>query len=84
MKALDSPEYRIPLQDGNYALNMSKWSRENVPKSPPKFKVGDEVVYTVKTEILRVYADCDGTTLYQIDENGYGISEISLSEVNND
>lgn len=50
-------------------------------KSPPKFKVGDTVRYMTETEIVQVYSDCDGTPLYQVRSNGYGIGENSLEEI---
>lgn len=58
--------YRIP---GLNAFSMSAWSRENEPKEPPRYKVGDVVVLTVTTEVTRVFEDCDGTPLYSF-ENG--------------
>lgn len=81
MRDIDDERYRIPLPNGGYAINLSKWSRENVPKPPPKYKVGDVVIYTTETEIVQVYSDCDGTPLYQVAANGYGVGEHSLKVV---
>jgi len=64
--------YRIP---GLNAFSMSAWSRENEPKEPPRFKVGDVVAITVIAEVTKVYADCDGTPLYTIDGVGNGIAD---------
>lgn len=60
-------------------LNWSKYSRENIPKKTPKFKVGDNVILTTEREITQVGQDCDGTTLYGLDNIGFGWSERQLS-----
>jgi hypothetical protein len=39
-KPLDHPDYRVP---GTDLLNLSKWSRENDPKPPHKFPIGQVV-----------------------------------------
>jgi len=75
MKSWNDERYRIP---GTNCFSLSKWSRENEPKLPPNYKVGDEVILTSETTIVQVYEDCDGTPLYQVDCNGYGISEQQL------
>ena len=53
-------------------FNWSKYSRENIPKPPPKFKVGDSVRVTFDAEIISVGSDCDGTPLYELDHGGFG------------
>lgn len=73
MKDINHPDYRI----GNF-VNYSKWSRENEPKSAPKFKVGDKVTFTIETEITKVGQDCDGTTLYGAEMLGFGWDEGSF------
>lgn len=60
-KPLDHPDYRVP---GTNLINASKWSRENIPKPPPAFKVGDRVLAEVT--VHKVYEDCDGTPLFAI------------------
>jgi hypothetical protein len=69
---MDDERYRIP---GTNMFNLSKWSRENVPKSPPRYKVGDVVVHVTDDEVLRVFEDCDGTPLYELARGGSGISD---------
>jgi len=83
MKAMDDERYRIPLSDNSYAINISKWSRENEPKDPPKYKVGDMVKFVLDTEVevLQVYEDCDGTPLYELEMVGLGWSEENIKEV---
>lgn len=71
-KPLDHEDYRIP---GTNMFNFSKYSRENIPKDPPRLKVGDKVVFTLETEISEVGEDCDGTTLYSADMIGGGWRE---------
>jgi hypothetical protein len=78
MADINDKRYRVP---GTSAINWSKYSRENIAKDPPKYKVGDMVILTHEVEILKVYQDCDGTPLYQVDSNGYGISDNQLSPV---
>lgn len=80
---MTSPQGRMTIQqamhDGRYThdglFNFSKWSRENVPKPPPQFAVGDTVIFTIETTITHVGADCDGTTLYGADMIGFGWAE---------
>jgi hypothetical protein len=48
-------------------FSFSAWSRENIPKGPPRLSVGDNVVFIVKTQIHTVGQDCDGTPLYGSD-----------------
>lgn len=64
--------YRIP---GLNAFSMSAWSRDNEPKEPPRFKVGDIVAITIITEVTKVFNDCDGTPLYSLDGIGHGYSD---------
>ncbi|MGA2669976.1 MAG: hypothetical protein ABSF21_00945 [Dehalococcoidia bacterium] len=78
MKKFESEEYRIP---GTNIYDWSKYSRENIVKSPPRFKVGDSVIFTIKTEVLRVYQDCDGTPLYEVDMLGNGWSDRQLKGI---
>lgn len=68
-------DYRIP---GTNLLNFSAYSRENIPKLPHKHKVGDIVKYTAVCEITELHNDCDGTALYVLDNQHYGVSEDSL------
>ena len=68
-KRLFSEDYRI---DGTNMFNLSKWSRENIPKPPHKYKVGDIVTVTVTAEITELHHDCDGTALYKLDGHGTG------------
>jgi len=75
---LDDQRYRIPLQGGGYALNLSKWSRENEPKPPHKYKVGDTLALTTEVEVKSLHFDCDGTPLYELYNLGNGFSEESL------
>jgi len=60
-KSLAHPDYRIA---GTPFLSLSRWSRENVPKDPPRFRVGDRVL--VPAYVHRVYEDCDGTALFGV------------------
>jgi len=80
-KPLSHEDYRIP---GTNMFSFSQWSRENIPKPPPKFKVGDVVVLTTKREITHVGEDCDGTILYTLDGLGPGWSEESLELATSD
>jgi hypothetical protein len=68
--------YLIPGTTNCY--NWSKYSRENIPKPPPNFKVGDKVIFTIETEICKVYEDCDGTPLYELEYVGHGWSEDNI------
>lgn len=45
-------------------FNFSAWSRDNIPKGEPKFKVGDRVVLTIPLYVQWVGEDCDGTPLF--------------------
>ncbi|HEY0545300.1 MAG TPA: hypothetical protein VGC91_08000 [Pyrinomonadaceae bacterium] len=74
-KSLEHPDYNVP---GTNVKNFSKWSKENIPKPPPKFKIGDRVIYSIATEIIEVYQDCDGSTLYSTIDHGNGYSENSF------
>jgi hypothetical protein len=80
-KTLDDEQYRIPLPNGKYAINLSKWRRENEPQTP-KYKVGDMVKFVLneEVEVLKVYQDCDGTPLYELDMVGNGWSECNIQE----
>jgi hypothetical protein len=60
MKPMDHPDYEIAPG----MFNLSAWSRENVPKGEPRFKVGDRVVLVDPLYIVRVLKDCDGTPLF--------------------
>jgi hypothetical protein len=71
MKDLNHPDYVIATDEGQPTLlNFSKWSRENVPKEPPRFKIGDEVV--VRLQVCKVTKDCDGTPLFVLCGTGEG------------
>lgn len=65
---------KLPIEDERYrvaglnAFSFSKWSKDNLPKQPARFKVGDVVAVTIITEITKVYEDCDGTPLYAFDK----------------
>ena len=61
--------YTIP---GTNIVNWSAYSRENIPKDPPRFQVDDKVVFTCETEITVVGQDCDGTVLLSADMIGHG------------
>lgn len=76
MKPLDHPDYLIP---GTNILNFSRWSRENEPKDPSPFKIGDEVYVLCCAEVVRIYEDCDGTPLHALDNGQKGYSAASLS-----
>jgi hypothetical protein len=41
-----------------------KTIEENNLAKPKKFKVGDDVVFTIETTITKVGRDCDGEVLY--------------------
>jgi hypothetical protein len=64
--------YRIP---GTNIIRWSKYLRENESHEPPRFKLGDVVAYLVIGEITRVYEDCDGTPLIEIDNQYSGINQ---------
>ena len=68
-KPMTHEDYQIP---GTNMFNFSKWSRENIPKPPHKYKVGDCVTVTLTVEIFELHHDCDGTALYKVDQLGYG------------
>jgi hypothetical protein len=76
------PYYHCRLEQCAYIeggiLNWTKYSRENIPKPLPKYKVGDEVILTTRREIMSVGKDCDGTPLYELDNIGFGWSEKEL------
>lgn len=74
---INDERYRIL---GTNAINFSKWSRENFPKSP-QYKVGDKVTFTIQTEVLKVYNDCDGTPLYELEWIGNGWSESHIQPI---
>ena len=76
---LDNPRYRIPLQGGGYILNFTKWSRENEPKTPHKYKVGDTLILTTEVEVKSLHFDCDGTALYELYNLGPGFSGEQLA-----
>jgi hypothetical protein len=62
MKPIDHPDYEFAPG----CFNLSKWSRENIPKPKPKFKLGDKVVLTTPLTITKIGKDCDGSTLYSL------------------
>jgi len=66
---------RIP---GTDMFSLSRWLRENEPKLPSTWKVGDHVVLVIPVEITDVYEDCDGTPLYRLSMCGDGWSESFL------
>lgn len=70
-KPFNHPDYEVAPGIFNFA----KWSRENIPKPPHKFKVGDVVVITITTEVVATGFDCDGTPLYNLGMLGFGWSE---------
>lgn len=72
MSNIFDDKYRIP---GTNMFNFSAWSRDNEPKEPPRYKVGDVVVITLTREITAVGNDCDGTVLYGLDGMGFGWNE---------
>jgi len=74
MKRMDfnDPRYLIP---GTNIFLLSKWSRENEPKNPPKYKVGDRVIVTIETDVVALEEDCDGTPLYELRNLGHGFGE---------
>jgi len=74
-KPFNHPDYRIP---GTNAFSLSKWSRENDPKPPARYKVGDPVVLVISGEVTRVYEDCDGTPLYEINGKYIGHSDTRI------
>ena len=67
--------YTFNTLSGAKIFNFSKYSRENIPKPKPKYKVGDTVILKTEREIVRVGHDCDGTPLYELDNIGFGWSE---------
>lgn len=60
-------------------FSFSKYSRENIPKDPPKFRVGDAVRVVVETDVTSVGEDCDGTPLYGLRNHGFGFGEESMT-----
>jgi hypothetical protein len=72
---MEDPKYGYVI-DGMFLL--SKWLRENEPQEP-KYKVGDLVELTIEGEITKVYKDCDGTPLYEVNGNIRGYSESSIT-----
>ena len=66
---------------GTNMFSFSRWSRENEPKPPPKYKVGDIVMLTRESKIVLVGEDCDGTALYGLDNLGFGFCEEQLKLV---
>jgi len=75
---MEDPKYGYVI---NGMFLLSKWIRENEPPQEPKYKVGDEVEVTMEGEITAVYQDCDGTPLYEIDNNLAGFSEGSIRKI---
>ena len=59
-----------------------KTIEENNLAKPRKFKVGDEVVFTIETTITQVGRDCDGTALYGADfiGNCWGEENFELTQ----
>lgn len=66
-KPPNHPDYEIAPG----MFNFSKWSRENIPKPPPKFKLGDAVRLTMTLYVAVVGQDCDGTSLYGLATDEY-------------
>jgi hypothetical protein len=62
MKPWNHPDYEFAPN----MFNLSAWSRENEPKGPPRFKVGDRVMFTVPLYVEIVGEDCDGTPLFSV------------------
>lgn len=78
-KPLNHPDYEIA--PGVY--NLSAWSRENEPKGPPRFKVGDRVRFTDTLYVHRVGQDCDGTPLFALGrEDPSGLDEVERARPN--
>lgn len=75
-KPMNHPDYEC-WPGGPF--NLSKWSRENEPKPPPSYAVGDYVRLTVVTRVEKVYQDCDGTPLYALEIGGAGWSDSNLA-----
>jgi len=63
---------RIP---GTDMFSLSRWLRENEPKPPPAWKVGDHVVLVIPAEVLAVCEDCDGTPVYRLSPGSHGWNE---------
>ena len=78
---MEDPKYGYVINGG---FLLSKWVRENVPHPEPKYKVGDLVELRMEGEITRVYRDCDGTPLYDIDGVVSGYSEFSIYPIDED
>jgi len=57
-----------------------KTIEENNLTKPRKFKVGDEVIFTIETTITEVGRDCDGTVLYGADYIGNCWGEEKFTE----
>jgi hypothetical protein len=74
-RAFTDEHDRIP---GTNAFNFSKWVRENDPPGPGKYTVGSQVILVVAAEVVRVFQDCDGTTLYELSPGGSGWGDDSL------
>jgi len=72
---LDSCAYTFITLSGIKGFRWSKYSRENIPKPSPKYKVGDLVRVTSEQEITRIGQDCDGTPLYELTNLGFGWGE---------
>ena len=76
---MSEPEdYMIP---GTNIVNFTAYSRENIPKEPPRFQVGDKVVFSCETEITCVGQDCDGTVLLSADMIGHGWGQVHFKKV---
>jgi hypothetical protein len=73
----DNERYKI----GKNAFNFTQYSRKNIPKDPPKLKIGDKVLFTIETEIISIGKDCDGTVLYEADMIGDGWGEESFKKI---
>jgi len=60
--SIDDPKYKIAPG----ITNFTAWSRDNIPKGPPRFKVGDRVRFLESLWILYVGEDCDGEPLFSV------------------
>ena len=60
--SMDDPKYQIAPG----IFNFTAWSRENIPKGEPRFKVGQKVRFIEPLYIHHVGQDCDGTPLFAV------------------
>jgi len=64
----DDSRYLIP---GTDIFNFTAWSRDNIPKDPPRRCVGDRVKVVIETTITAVGQDCCGSILYGLDRTDF-------------